>query len=245
MSKKNKIFFASDFHLGSPNFEDSRKREKKICLWLDSIKHEAKEIYFLGDIFDFWFEYKTVIPKGFERIKGKLCELNDNDIKLHFFPGNHDLWTFGYLKEEIGLIIHKNPLIKEINGKTFYMAHGDGLGKGDIKYKIIKTIFHSTICQYIFSVIHPNIGIWLAKKWSNRSRKNGGFNKSEIVTKQLINFSKKILKNKKINYFIFGHIHKPIEIELNPSCKYINIGDCITHFSYLELDESNLLIKYF
>ena len=245
MSKKNKIYFASDFHLGSPNRQESLKREKKICLWLDSIKSNAKEIYLVGDIFDFWFEYQSVIPKGFERLKGKLCELTDDGIKIHFFPGNHDLWTFGYLEEELGLIIHKKPLITEINGQKFYIAHGDGLGKGDFTYKIIKKIFNNNICQYLFSTIHPNIGIWLAKAWSKKSRNKGGFNKANVVRNQLINYSKEILKNQSINYFIYGHIHEPIEIELNPTTKYINIGDGIIHFSYLEFSKSNLLLKYF
>ena len=245
MSKKNKIYFTSDFHLGAPNHTESIKREKKICLWLDNIKNDAKEIYLVGDIFDFWFEYKTAIPKGFERLKGKLCELTDSGVTIHFFPGNHDLWTFGYLEKELGLIIHKKPLTTEIYGKTFYIAHGDGLGRGDFTYTIIKNIFNNNICQYLFSTIHPNIGIWLAKVWSKKSRNKGGFNKANIVRNQLINYSKEILKNQNINYFIFGHIHEPIEIELNQFCKYINIGDCISHFSFLELDESNLLIKYF
>jgi len=245
MSKKNKIYFASDFHLGSPNRQESLKREKKICLWLDSIKSNAKEIYLVGDIFDFWFEYQSVIPKGFERLKGKLCELTDDGIKIHFFPGNHDLWTFGYLEEELGLIIHKKPLITEINGQKFYIAHGDGLGKGDFTYKIIKKIFNNPFCQYLFSIIHPSIGIWLAKAWSKKSRIKGGFNKSKFIQKKLINYSKEILKNQNINYFIYGHIHEPIEIKLNTTTKYINIGDWITHFSFLELDKSNLLIKYF
>ena len=137
MAKREKVYFASDFHLGSPNHAESKEREKKICNWLDNIAENAKEIYLVGDIFDFWFEYKMVIPKGFERLKGKLAHFTDQGIEIHFFPGNHDLWTFGYLEKELGLIVHKKPLITKIEDKTFYICHGDGLGNGGLKYKFL------------------------------------------------------------------------------------------------------------
>ena len=245
MSQKNKIYFASDFHLGSPNEKDSLIREKKICRWFDSIQDEAKEIFLVGDIFDFWFEYKRVIPKGFERFKGKIAELSDQGIKIHFFPGNHDLWTFGYLESELGLVVHKKPLIITINNKTFYITHGDGLGKRDLKYNFIKSIFSSQICQWMFSKIPSSLGIKIAHSWSKMSRKKGEKIDNTKLKDDLISHSKKILANTNINYFIYGHIHEPIEIELTPTSKYINLGDWITHFSYLEFNQSNLLFKYF
>ena len=245
MAKREKVYFASDFHLGSPNHAESIEREKKICNWLDDISENAKEIYLVGDIFDFWFEYKMVIPKGFERLKGKLAHFTDQGIKIHFFPGNHDLWTFGYLEKELGLIVHKKPLITKIEDKTFYICHGDGLGNGGLKYKFLKSIFSSSICQWIFSKLNPNLGIQLAHAWSNLSRKKGGQFNKEALRKELIEYSKEILTNKDINYFIFGHIHDPIEIELTPSSKYINLGDWINHFSYLEFSKGSLLFKYF
>tara|TARA_Y100000766_G_C18894365_1_gene600200 strand:- start:885 stop:1622 length:738 start_codon:yes stop_codon:yes gene_type:complete len=245
MAKKDKVYFASDFHLGSPSHDESIEREKKICQWLDSISDDAKEIYLVGDIFDFWFEYKMVIPKGFERLKGKLANFTDQGIKIHFFPGNHDLWTFGYLEKELGLIVHKTPLITKIGDKTFYICHGDGLGNTDLKYKFLKSIFSSPICQWLFSKINPNTGIKLAQTWSKLSRKKGGQFNKEDLRKSLVKYSKEILTNNDINYFIFGHIHEPIEIELSTKSKYINLGDWITHFSYLEFHKSTLLFKYF
>ena len=245
MEQRNKIYFASDFHLGSPNHKESLSREKKICDWLDSIKKDAREIYLVGDVFDFWFEYKHAIPKGFERFKGKLAELTDSGVKIHFFPGNHDLWTFGYLEQELGLIVHHKPLITTINEKTFYITHGDGLGPSSVKYKILKSFFTSSVSQWLFSKIHPDLGIKLAYLWSKKSRNKGGQIDKEKLKKDLISYSKKILVNTDINYFIFGHIHEPIEIELTPSSKYINLGDWINHFSFLEFQNSNLLFKYF
>ena len=242
---KKKIYFASDFHLGSPDKQSSLIREKKICTWLDSIKEEASEIYLVGDIFDFWFEYKNVIPKGFERLKGTLANLTDSGIKIHFFPGNHDLWTFGYLQNELGLIVHYKPLITNINNKTFYITHGDGLGQGGNSFKILKAIFSNSICQQLFSMIHPSIGVYIAQLWSKRSRLKGENINKDKLKESLISHSKIILQNKNINYFIYGHIHEPIEIDLSPSSKYINLGDWITHFSYLEFHENNLLFKYF
>jgi len=245
MTERDKIYFASDFHLGSPTKKESLIREKKICRWLENIKNDAKEIYLVGDVFDFWFEYGYVIPKGFERFKGTLSRLVDNGVIIHFFPGNHDLWTFGYLEEELGLIIHKEPLVTTINGKVFYIAHGDGLGSGNVNYKLLKNIFKSSICQWLFSALHPNIGIALAQWWSKKSRKKGGQFDKEKLKIGLVSYSKKILTNTHVNYFIFGHIHEPIEIELNSESIYINIGDWITHFSFLEFHKSTLLLKYF
>ena len=245
IEKKNKIYFASDFHLGSPNHTESLIREQKICKWLTSIEKNAQEIYLVGDIFDFWFEYKHVIPKGFERLKGKLVQLKDSGTNIHFFPGNHDLWTFGYLEKELGFIVHKKPLIITLDQKKFYITHGDGLGEGGNKYKLLKSIFSSSFCQWCFSTIHPDLGIRLANAWSKRSRKKGGQIDKEKLKNILISYSKEILKKEDINYFIFGHIHDPVDIKLTPNSRYINIGDCITHFSYLEFHENNLLLKYF
>ena len=245
MHEKNKIYFASDFHLGSPNYQDSLLREKKACDWLSTIEPHAKEIYLVGDIFDFWFEYNKVIPKGFERLKGKLVQLTDQGVKIHFFPGNHDLWTFGYLEQELGLTVHKEPLIKEIEGKTFYITHGDGLCEGAKKYNLLKSFFNSSFCQWAFEKIHPNLGIKLAQTWSKSSRKKGGQVDNRKLQDGLISHAKEILTKHDINYFIFGHIHEPKELELTPNSKYINIGDWITHFSYLEFHQNNLLFKYF
>ncbi len=245
MNERNKIYFASDFHLGAPNNKDSLIREKKICRWLESIQDIALEIYLVGDIFDFWFEYKHVIPKGFERFKGTLASLTDQGVKIHFFPGNHDLWTFGYLENELGLIVHKEPLITTINNKTFYITHGDGLGAGDKRYKLLKSIFSSPLCQWLFSILNPNVGIALAKAWSKKSQKQGGQFNADKLRNNLISYCNQILTNTDIDYFVFGHIHKPIEIELNSNAKYINLGDWIHHFSYLEFHKNNLLLKYF
>ena len=242
---RDKIYFASDFHLGAPSTKESKSREKKICNWLDSISNTAKEIYLVGDVFDFWFEYKHTIPKGFERLKSRLIILIEKGVNIHFFPGNHDLWTFGYLEKEMGLIVHKKPLITTIDNKTFYISHGDGLGSKNIKYKILKKVFTSSMAQYLFSMLHPSLGISLAKGWSKKSRLKGGQVDPSQLKNELVTFSKKILTNTDINYFVFGHIHQPIEIELNTNSKYINLGDWINHFSYLEFHKSTLLLKYF
>jgi len=246
MQTKTKIYFASDFHLGAPNHQKSKEREKKICKWLDIISKDAKEIYLLGDLFDFWFEYKKVIPKGFERLKGKLACLSDSGIKIHLFIGNHDLWTFGYLESELGLKIHKKPRVIEINTKKFYIAHGDGLGEGNIIYKLTKLIYQNNFCQFLFQILPSFIGVSLAQFLSTRRwTKKHNLTNQELGENSLIEYSKKILKNQHIDFFIFGHIHKPSKIELSPNSKYINLGDWVTHFSYAELDEENLLLKNF
>ena len=169
--KKEKIYFASDFHLGSPNLEESLKREKKIISWLNEIVIDAKKIYLLGDIFDFWFEYEKVVPKGFVRLLAKLADFVDKGIEIHFLVGNHDMWMRDYLEKEIGLKLHFKEFIVEENNQLILIGHGDGLGKGDYKHKILKSLFTPKICKWLFSRLHPNFGIGLGQAWSNKSRK--------------------------------------------------------------------------
>ena len=245
MQAKTKIYFASDFHLGAPNHKESRRREKKICSWLELTSKDAKEIYLLGDLFDFWFEYKKVIPKGFERLKGKLAQLTDSGIKIHLFVGNHDLWTFGYLEDEIGLKVYKKPKIIKINNKVFFIGHGDGLGKGNHVYKFIKTIYQNSMCQFLFKLIPSYIGVNLAQVLSRKNKKTQNISKEQLGENYLIEYCKSKLKEQPIDFFIFGHIHKPKNTPLSSNSTYINLGDWVTHFSYAELDGENLLLKNF
>tara|TARA_B100000902_G_scaffold395420_1_gene453958 strand:- start:279 stop:1019 length:741 start_codon:yes stop_codon:yes gene_type:complete len=240
---KRKIYFASDFHLGSPSLEASHKREKLIISWLNQIEKDAKAIYLVGDIFDFWFEYKKVIPKGFVRLLGKLASLSDNGIQIHIFPGNHDLWISKYLEKEVGIIIHNHLEIIEENGKKICISHGDGLGNGDYIYKFIRQIFNSKICQWLFSTLHPNLAFTIAHTWSKRSKRkqDSAFisNEKEI----LYNYCKKKQKTNAIDYYIFGHRHIPLEIKIDKRSKYINLGDWITHNTYAVLENGIIQLE--
>ena len=241
--KKNKIYFASDFHLGSPNIEESHRREKKIINWLTEIEEEACAIYLLGDIFDFWFEYSKVVPKGFVRLLGKLALLKDKGIDLHLFVGNHDLWTYDYLYTEIGINIHYKPKIIELQGRKFFIGHGDGIGRGDYFYKFIKIIFCSKICQLGFSFLHPDLGIYLAQTWSNKSRKN---NNPKFINKEkeiLFRYCKKNQLIRPVDYYIFGHRHIPLELKVDNLATYINLGDWISYNTYCVLDNGEARLK--
>lgn len=242
----NKIFFASDFHFGVPDYQSGREREDRVVRWLDQIKSEAAEIYLMGDIFDFWFEYRTVIPKGFIRFQGKLAELADSGIKITLFKGNHDMWMFDYFPKELGIKIISDELILERDGKKFYLHHGDGLGPGDSKYKLLKKIFRSNFCQWLFARIHPNLGIGIATKWSMSSRLQN--NKKEefkdISDEWLVSYSKELLQSEYYDYLIFGHRHLPLDIQLGSS-RYINLGEWINFNSYAVFDGKNLELKYF
>ena len=245
---KNKIYFASDFHLGVPTHEDSLRREKVIVNWLESIKEDAKSIYLLGDIFDFWFEYKTVVPKGFVRLLGKLAQLTDSGIKIHIIKGNHDMWMYDYLPKEVGLSIVEDKIILEENGKKILLAHGDGLGPGDIGYKLIKKVFTSTICQWLFARLHPNFGIGFAHFWSRKSRIANQENPEPFLGEEkewLVSYCKRKQAENPIDYFIFGHRHLPLEIDIDAASKYINLGDWIHHHSYGVFDGETLMLKYF
>ena len=231
-------YFASDFHLGAPSNEDSLCREKKIIAWLSAIEKDAKSIYLVGDIFDFWFEYKHAIPKGFVRLQGKIIELTEKGIPVHFFLGNHDMWMFDYFKQELGVEIHPNELEIEINQKTFYIAHGDGLGPGDNGYKFIKKIFRNPFCQWVFARFHPNFGIPLAKYFSKTSRISTGDDDTHLNSLEkewLYQFTKSAQKEKHRDFYIFGHRHLPLKFELQ-NTTYFNLGEWLNFCTFGRFD---------
>lgn len=241
-----KIYFASDFHLGVPNYEESLVREKRVVTWLDQVSKDAEEIFLVGDVFDFWFEYKTVVPRGFVRLLGKIAEITDKGIPVHYFIGNHDMWVFDYLPKETGIQLHHNPVQRTFNGKKFYIGHGDGLGPGDHGYKLIKKVFRNRVCQWLFARLHPNFGIGMANFWSKTSRKHTGESDRKFLGEEnewLAIYSKEILEREYFDYFIFGHRHLPIDIQLSENSRYINLGDWISHYTYAVFDEGQLVLK--
>jgi UDP-2,3-diacylglucosamine hydrolase len=245
LTQGKKIYFASDNHLGAPNLEESLVREKKFISWLDTIKKDAEAVFLVGDIFDFWFEYNEVVPKGFTRTLGKLAEISDAGIPIHYFTGNHDMWLVDYFQKELNLTVHNKSKIFTINDKKFFVGHGDGLGPGDKSFKIMKKIFKNSFFNWCFRCVHPDLGIKLGKYLSNKNRLKSSLedlkfngNENEWLTK----YCKEKLKNEHYDYFIFGHRHIPLEIELSPNSTYINLGDWITHFSYAVFDGHQVLL---
>lgn len=227
-----KTYFASDQHFGIAN---SKEREKRFVEWLDIIKEDAEAIYLLGDLFDFWFEYKTVVPRGFVRVLGKLAELRDKGIPIYFFVGNHDLWMFDYFEQELDIPVFYRPIIKQIHGKTFLIGHGDGLGPGDTKYKLMKKVFTNPICQWLFSWVHPNIAMGIAQAMSQRSRRANGHADAVFLGEEkewLVQYARRKLEQQAIDFFIFGHRHLPLHIPLSPNSQYINLGDWIKYYTY-------------
>lgn len=244
-----KIYFASDVHLGAPGIKDKREHEKRFVSWLDSIKEDAAEIYLMGDIFDFWFEYKKVVPRGFTRFLGKLSEITDSGIPVYFFTGNHDIWVFDYLTKECGVKVYHQPLVKEINGKMFYLAHGDGLGDYDKKYNFLKSIFTNKFAQWLFGWLHPNIGIGIADIWSGKSReKNNKLYGSHYLgddKEWSVLYAKDVLQTQVIDYFIFGHRHVVRKVSVGPESEVIFLGDWIRHYSYAVIENDCVELKYF
>ena len=236
-----KLYFASDFHLGVPDKAKSLERERTIISWLDSISDTAAGIVLVGDIFDFWFEYKHVIPKGFIRFQGKLAELVDRGIPIVFFTGNHDMWMFDYFTDELAIPIHRSPQVFESNGRTLYVGHGDGLGPGDRKYKIIKRFFASPTCQWLFHWLHPNVGISIANRWSSSSRKSSDRKKISFKGDEewLIRYLKDIEKVAHHDCYIFGHRHLPCDQPVDDT-HYINLGDWFQHQTYAIFDGSQV-----
>lgn len=238
-----KIFFASDFHLG---VQDSLIREKKIVNWLNQIQPETAALFLLGDIFDFWFEYKHVVPKGFTRFLGKLASFTDQGIPVIFFTGNHDMWMFDFFPNELNIPIYREPQAIMINEKHFFIGHGDGLGQGDRSYKLLKGIFANSFCQWAFRWLHPNLGMALAHLWSQNSRINS---KDEGIIPpeedRLLTYCKDLESKQHHDHYIFGHNHQPTEIEVDENSRYTNLGEWVNHFTYAVFDGSSLHLKKF
>lgn len=246
MKTNKKIFFASDFHLGIDRELTSLERERRIVRWLTEIEEEIQELYLVGDVFDHWFEYKRVIPKGFTRLLGKLADLRDKGIPIYFFTGNHDMWMFNYLTEEMDIPIYREPITRELLGKKFYIGHGDGLGPGDHGYKVIKRIFSNRLCQWLFARIHPNLGLLLMKFFSTKSRESSSESNSFLGPEKewLVTFTERHQQSNDVDYYVFGHRHLPIEYKTkNGKATYFNLGDWMTYFTYLEFDGDKIKLK--
>ena len=238
-----KVYFLSDFHLGAPNDTESRKREDRLVRFLQDARKDAGIIFIVGDIFDFWFEYKTVVPKGFVRILGTLAQLADEGIQLHIFTGNHDLWMQDYLSKELNAKLYFEPQAFTIQNKQFLIGHGDGLGPGDKGYKRLKKIFTNPICQWLFRWLHPDAGIQLANYFSRKSRAKTG-NADELFLGEdkewLILYTKEQAKTRAIDFFIFGHRHYAMDFKINEKSRYINLGDWIRLNTYAVFDGNEL-----
>lgn len=244
--KNKKIYFASDNHLGAPNPQASRARENQFVAWLEKIQDDAAAIYLLGDLFDFWFEYKTVVPKGFVRVLGKLAEISDAGIPITFFVGNHDLWMRDYFQTELGITVHHQPLVLTVGKTRFFIGHGDGLGPGDKGYKRMKKVFTHPLSKWFFRWLHPDWGMRLGQYLSQKNKLISGEEDVNFLGEDkewLMAYSRKKLKKEHFDYFVFGHRHLPLEIALDQNSKYINLGDWITHNTYAVFDGTTLSLK--
>lgn len=242
------VYFASDNHLGAPTRADSLAREKKFVSWLEKIQPHTGALFLLGDLFDFWYEYKEVVPKGFVRTLGKLAEFTDAGIPVYFFVGNHDLWMDSYFKEELNIPVYHQPKVFELNKKRFFIGHGDGLGPNDKGYKRMKKVFTNPLSKWLFRWLHPDIGVRLAKHLSVKNKLISGDEDTHFLGEDnewLVQYAKRKLSQEHYDYFLFGHRHLPMEIKLNENATYINTGDWINYFTYAVFDGKNLNLEKF
>ncbi|MGB5499486.1 MAG: UDP-2,3-diacylglucosamine diphosphatase [Maribacter sp.] len=243
-----KVYFASDNHLGGPAMEESSQREKKFVAWLNNVKKDAAAIFLLGDLFDFWFEYKMVVPKGFTRTLGKLAEITDAGIPIYYFVGNHDLWMNGYFEEELNIPVFHKPQQFTCNNTSFFIGHGDGLGPGDKGYKRMKKVFTNPVAKWFYRWLHPDLGVKLAQYLSVKNKLISGDEDIKFLGDEkewLVQYCKRKLELDHHDYFVFGHRHLPLEIDLNDKSKYVNLGDWVSHFTYGEYDGKKLSLKKF
>lgn len=248
LSKGKKIYFASDNHLGAPSSVESLPREKKFVAWLDLVKKDAEAIFLMGDLFDFWFEYKKVVPKGFTRTLGKLAELTDSGISVFYFVGNHDLWMNGYFEEELNIPVFRRPQELTINNTAFFIGHGDGLGPGDKGFKRMKKVFTNPFAKWLFRWLHPDLGVRLAQYLSVNNKIISGEADAQYLGEDkewLVQYCKRKLEGQHYDYFVFGHRHLPLEIDLNGKSTYVNLGDWIKYFTYGVFDGEEMKLLTF
>ncbi|MEX0997110.1 MAG: UDP-2,3-diacylglucosamine diphosphatase [Flavobacteriaceae bacterium] len=243
-----KVYFSSDNHLGAPTAGESLPRERIFVRWLDTVKEDAAAIFLLGDLFDFWFEYRHVVPKGFVRVLGKLAEIRDSGIPIYFFVGNHDLWMNGYFEKELNIPVYHKPREFTLENTKFLIGHGDGLGPNDKGFKRMKKVFTNPFFKWLFKWMHPDIGVAVAKHLSVKNKLISGEEDKEFLGEEnewLAQYAKRKLETKHYDYFIFGHRHFPMEIKVGPESTYFNLGDWITHFTYGVFDGEGFELKEF
>lgn len=244
--ESKKIYFSSDNHLGAPNQKESRVREAKFVKWLEEIREDAAAILLLGDLFDFWFEYKYVVPKGFVRTLGKLAEIKDSGIPVYFFVGNHDLWMKDYFQDELNIPVYHEPKEFVFNNKSFLVGHGDGLGPGDHGYKRMKKVFTNRFSQWLYRWLHPDLGVPMAQYFSVKNKMISGNEDAKFLGEEnewLIQYCRRKLETQHYDYFIFGHRHLPLKINLNGKSTYLNTGDWLSHYTYAEFDGKETYLK--
>lgn len=242
MNGRNKIYFASDFHLGLKTGSPPVERERKVVSWLNSVKADAREIWLLGDVFDFWWEYKQVVPRGFTRFLGTVSSITDSGIPVHFFTGNHDMWVTDYFSAECGMMIHTSPLTTTFDGKKFHLAHGEGLGTNDKGYKVLLAVFRNKPLRALYSSLHPTIGMSIGHKWSLSSRLAKGIRKEYLgeENEDLVRYARSVMQKENIDFFIFGHRHLGMMLELKEGSRILFLGDWIKSGSYGVWDGSEL-----
>lgn len=243
---RSKIYFLSDFHLGAPDYARSLEREKRIVQFLDEIRDDAAEIFIVGDMFDFWYEYRQVVPKGYVRLLGKLAELSDAGIPLHFFVGNHDMWMRDYFQQELRMPVYYEPRAFDRQGKKLWIGHGDGLGPGDHGYKRLKKIFRNPACKWLFGILPPVVGMGIANYMSRRSRAQTGASEEVFLGEDkewLLIYCRETLRAQHFDYFVFGHRHLPIDFALENNSRYINLGDWIRYYTYAVMENGQMELR--
>ncbi len=220
--------------------EEPLEYERRVVRFLESIEEDCEELYLLGDIIDYWFEFRHVVPQGYTRFLGKLAMMSDRGVKIHWFTGNHDIWIFDYLPREIGMTLHREPEVVTLHGKRMFLAHGDGLGEDSKMLRLMTGFFHNRVCQRMFRWIHPDWTTGFAYWWSKKSRLSGnGFPDYMGEQKEhLVQYAKqRVAEGLEVEYFIFGHRHIMLDLMMSRSTRLMILGDWINHFSYAVMDE--------
>ncbi|MBI4548178.1 MAG: UDP-2,3-diacylglucosamine diphosphatase [Ignavibacteriae bacterium] len=230
-------YFISDAHLGLGSREEERKKEDHLLTFLEHISKDASELFIVGDLFDTWFEYRTVIPKGFHRLLAKLDDLTHCGISVHYLAGNHDYWMKDFFDDELGIKTYHDAFDTMVDGKKIFIHHGDGLANGDFGYRILKKILRNRLNIKLFTVLHPDIGITLARSSSKKSRRYT-LTKNNADDNGMLKFARQKIQEG-FDVVIMGHCHQPMMKELGTGL-YINLGDWIAHHTYAQIGNGKI-----
>ena len=244
------VYFISDAHLGCRAIEHQRTQQRRLTRFLDQIKDKAEAVYMLGDMFDFWFEYRQVVPRGFTRFLGKVSELTDSGVEVHWFVGKHDMWMTDYLECECGVTIHREPCLVEIYGKEFYLSHGHhvDIAPGDWRTRLMFRMFESTFVRRMATLIHPDLFVDFGLNWARHSRMRHMAQGEEPYKgehdERMVTFAKQYLAtHPSVNYFLFGHRHIELDLMLTHECRLLILGEWYSHFTYVSFDGSTLVMN--
>lgn len=245
--QRTRTYFLSDLHLGASYLDRPHERERMVADFLSGIKDDAARLYLVGDILDYWFEYRTVVPRGYVRFFGALADLADAGVRITWLIGNHDIWMFDYLRDELGIEVIDGPVVTEIDGRRFFICHGDGLGRLPLPFRFIRSMFRNRFCQRLYAAIHPRWTVGFAHRWSAGNRDYDPARPPVFDGPMRCNVEdwarNYVADHPDTDFIVLGHHHVMVDERVGDRCRLVILGDWIYNFSYAVFDGKNFSLR--